>query len=134
MRIIKLIVILITPLAFMACLTPKKASKSKDKAEIQEIQIVESGEINTSTDPYTVQSLSIQDNILEIEVCYGGCAEHDGVRAGAERGCSTSRRRIDFGSRNSSGVVPGSDDERVGDIAGEVGRGQEPYPRSPMAG
>lgn len=77
MRILKFIAVMITPLAFMACSTVNKASKSKTDPVIDKIQIVESGEIDSSTDPYIVQSLKIQDSILEIEVCFGGCAEHD---------------------------------------------------------
>lgn len=77
MRTLKLVFALIMPLTFMACSTTKETSNNKSEGNIEKIQIIESGEMDSSTDPYTVQNMTIEDDILAIEVCYGGCAEHD---------------------------------------------------------
>lgn len=77
MRIINLVGLLIVPCIFAACSTTEKASKDEPKADIEKIQLVEPGAIDTATDPFTIQSLNIENDILAIEVCYGGCADHD---------------------------------------------------------
>ncbi|MFK7784456.1 MAG: hypothetical protein AB8B56_05025 [Crocinitomicaceae bacterium] len=78
MKLLNLSILILFALHITSCITPKDgSSKSTDEKTVHKIETVDSIEGDSLTDPYTIQEVKVEGDNLIIEVCYGGCAEHD---------------------------------------------------------
>ena len=76
MKLLNLVSLIIGLLLLHACATSKKPVESEIKS-IDKIQVVDTRNIDATTDAYTVSDLKVEGDVLTIAVCYGSCAEHD---------------------------------------------------------
>jgi hypothetical protein len=69
----------VVALLLFACSTPKNNTDPdpEDNSQNLKLEIVNSSDLEMKTDQFTVESMSVEKDLLELVVCYSGCAEHD---------------------------------------------------------
>lgn len=75
MQVFKFIALAL-PIVLMACSVSEETTQAADDKEVFKIETVESIDTEPTSDPYTIQNVNIEGDVLAIEICFGGCDEH----------------------------------------------------------